>query len=53
MKLLTTEVRHPKTFLGIYFGIGFILYMYGVHDGSFLLIDFLVGTALYKIFTVT
>ena len=42
------KIDRPGLALWIYFGIGLVLWKYGVRDGSLMLLDVLVGIAIYK-----
>lgn len=42
------KVERPGTALWIYFGIGFLLYMYGIRDGALLIFVVLAGIVIYK-----
>ena len=43
------KVERPGLALWIYFGIGLVLWMYGVRDGSLLVFCALAGLFIYKI----
>lgn len=49
MGLLSETVKHPKMAFGIYFGVGFLLFAYGMRDGTFFILDILAGLTIYKI----
>ena len=42
------EIKRPWVALWIYFGIGFLLWQYGVRDGSLVLFCILAGMFIYK-----
>lgn len=42
------KVSHPWAALGIFFGFGIILHMYGLHDGSFYVFDVVGAIAFYR-----
>ena len=43
------EIERPWTALWIYLGIGFVLYLYGIRDGTLLLVAMLVGFLAYQL----
>jgi hypothetical protein len=43
------ELKHPFLAIIIIFGICGLIQEYGISDGSFLIIDFLLGIVVYKI----
>ena len=43
------EIERPWTALWIYLGIGFVLYLYGIRDGTLLLVAMLVGYLAYQL----
>lgn len=51
MNFLNREIRHPIIALGVFFGIGILLNMYGVTQGSLFLFDLLAGVLIYKVLT--
>lgn len=44
------KVDRPGRALWIYFGIGLLLWMYGVRDGSLLVFDIVAGIVIYRLF---
>lgn len=45
------KVKHPFVFLAIYSGIGILLYIYGIVNGSLALLDITAGTLIYTAVT--
>lgn len=43
------EIERPWTALWIYLGIGFVLYLYGIRDGTLLLVAMFVGFLSYQL----
>ncbi len=42
------KVRYPVVAGCVYLGIGFFLYAYGVHDGTFVIADIMGGIVIYS-----
>lgn len=51
MNQLDKQVRYPRVALFVYFAIGTVLYMYGIRDGSLLILALIAGIFLYKLLT--
>jgi hypothetical protein len=45
------DIERPYLAFGVYLGIGVVLAEYGIRDGSLLLLDVLIGVAIYKLFS--
>lgn len=45
------NIRHPARAVGIYLGIGFFLHIFGLHDGTFYIVDIIIGILIYKAFS--
>lgn len=43
------KIDHPLLFLITYFGIGYLLYDYGIPNGSWLILDVFLGIAFYQL----
>ena len=44
----TMEIKHPWVALWIWFGIGFLVWQYGIRDGALVLFCVLAGMFIYS-----
>lgn len=49
MRFSHVVIARPKAALCVFFGIGFVLYAYGVRDGVLLLVALVLGISFYKL----